>query len=206
MVPGVTHPSFRKICGLPKEVTHGGIDGEMARRLVQTEEMLPLLKRHGSRYCTRGPLRRRTCRLAPGSRRTGSAGEAQTESRAPTTPPRDRRGRSGGPRRQRRTPQKVSAWLSEEPELPTQGVLVARPRRATPVTRRRSTHSSRAFVPPRATPVVRFEGLPGEFLATHDFGHVDVRFVDGRKQHPLLRLTTEVLPLRRCHARRQRAH
>lgn len=32
--------------------------------------------------------------------------------------------------------------------------------------------------PPRATPVVRFEGLPGEF-SQHDFGHVDVRFVDG---------------------------
>ena len=33
--------------------------------------------------------------------------------------------------------------------------------------------------PPRATPVVRFDGLPGEF-SQHDFGHVDVRFVDGR--------------------------
>ena len=33
--------------------------------------------------------------------------------------------------------------------------------------------------PPRATPVVRFEGLPGEF-SQHDFGQVDVRFVDGR--------------------------
>jgi transposase len=28
-------------------------------------------------------------------------------------------------------------------------------------------------------PIVRFEGLPGEFTQ-HDFGHVDVRFVDGR--------------------------
>lgn len=27
--------------------------------------------------------------------------------------------------------------------------------------------------------MVRFEGLPGEF-SQHDFGHVDVRFVDGR--------------------------
>lgn len=30
-------------------------------------------------------------------------------------------------------------------------------------------------------PVVRFEGLPGEF-SQHDFGQVDVCFVDGRKQ------------------------
>jgi hypothetical protein len=28
---------------------------------------------------------------------------------------------------------------------------------------------------------VRFEGLPGEF-SQHDFGHVDVTFVDGRKK------------------------
>jgi predicted RNase H-like HicB family nuclease len=35
--------------------------------------------------------------------------------------------------------------------------------------------------PPRAAPVVRFEGLPGEF-SQHDFGHVDVTFVErGRR-------------------------
>jgi transposase len=33
--------------------------------------------------------------------------------------------------------------------------------------------------PPKTTPVVRFEGLPGEF-SQHDFGEVDVRFIDGR--------------------------
>jgi transposase len=33
--------------------------------------------------------------------------------------------------------------------------------------------------PPKTTPVVRFEGLPGEF-SQHDFGQVDVRFIDGR--------------------------
>jgi len=33
--------------------------------------------------------------------------------------------------------------------------------------------------PPPTQPVVRFEGLPGEFTQ-HDFGQVDVRFVDGQ--------------------------
>jgi transposase len=33
--------------------------------------------------------------------------------------------------------------------------------------------------PERPQPVVRFEGLPGEF-SQHDFGHVDVRYIDGR--------------------------
>lgn len=33
--------------------------------------------------------------------------------------------------------------------------------------------------PERARPIVRFEGLAGEF-SQHDFGHVDVRYLDGR--------------------------
>jgi transposase len=35
--------------------------------------------------------------------------------------------------------------------------------------------------PERPRPVVRFEGLAGEF-SQHDFGHVDVNFLDGRKR------------------------
>jgi len=35
--------------------------------------------------------------------------------------------------------------------------------------------------PPVTRPLVRFEGLPGEFCQ-HDFGHVDVRFLDGTKR------------------------
>jgi transposase len=35
--------------------------------------------------------------------------------------------------------------------------------------------------PERPRPLVRFEGLPGEF-SQHDFGHVDVRFLDGTKR------------------------
>jgi transposase len=34
--------------------------------------------------------------------------------------------------------------------------------------------------PERVRPIVRFEGLAGEF-SQHDFGHVDVRFLDGHK-------------------------
>ena len=35
--------------------------------------------------------------------------------------------------------------------------------------------------PEKVRPVVRFEGVAGEF-SQHDFGHVDVQFIDGRKQ------------------------
>ena len=76
---------------------------------------------------------------------------------------------------------KVAEWLAEEPDLPTQELL----RRATEAGY--SGHKSAfyslvaAVRPPRATPVVRFEGLPGEF-SQHDFGHTDVSFVDGRRK------------------------
>jgi len=39
----------------------------------------------------------------------------------------------------------------------------------------------RAIRPKTSRPVVRFEGLPGEF-SQHDFGQVDVRFLDGTKK------------------------
>jgi len=35
--------------------------------------------------------------------------------------------------------------------------------------------------PEKPRPIVRFEGLPGEF-SQHDFGHVDVRYLDGTKR------------------------
>jgi len=75
----------------------------------------------------------------------------------------------------------VRGWLAKEPELPTQELL----RRASEAGYRGHKSAFYALVaglrPPRATPVVRFEGLPGEF-SQHDFGHVDVTFVDGRKK------------------------
>jgi transposase len=75
----------------------------------------------------------------------------------------------------------VVTWLGEEPDLPTQELL----RRAKETGYAGSKTAFYALVagvrPPRATPVVRFEGLPGEF-SQHDFGHVDVKFVGGRKK------------------------
>lgn len=77
--------------------------------------------------------------------------------------------------------EKVSALLAEDPALPTQELL----RRATQAGYKGKKTAFYALVaalrPPRGAPVVRFEGLPGEF-SQHDFGQVDVRFVDGRKK------------------------
>jgi transposase len=77
---------------------------------------------------------------------------------------------------------RVTTWLAKEPELPTQELL----RRAKEVGYQGHKSAFYALVaairPPRvAPPVVRFEGLPGEF-SQHDFGHVDVMYVDDRKE------------------------
>ena len=77
--------------------------------------------------------------------------------------------------------EQVAAWLSNEPTIPTQELL----RRAKEGGYAGSKTAFYALVsgqrPLRAAPVVRFEGLPGEF-SQHDFGQVDVTYVDGRKQ------------------------
>jgi transposase len=75
----------------------------------------------------------------------------------------------------------VRAWLVDEPTLPTQELL-RRAKESGYVGSKTAFYALAAGLrPPRAVPVVRFEGLPGEF-SQHDFGHVDVRYVDGRKQ------------------------
>ncbi len=75
----------------------------------------------------------------------------------------------------------VLAWLGETAELPTQELL----RRAKAKGYAGNKTAFYALVagirPARAVPIVRFEGLPGEF-SQHDFGHVDVTFVDERKK------------------------
>lgn len=76
---------------------------------------------------------------------------------------------------------KVRALLEAEPELPTLELL----RRAKEDGY--EGHKSAfyglvsALRPARTSPMVRFEGLPGEF-SQHDFGEVDVRYVDGTKE------------------------
>lgn len=75
----------------------------------------------------------------------------------------------------------VRAWLTEEPEMPTQELL----RRAMAQGYDGKKSAFYALVsaarPERRAPVVRFEGLPGEF-SQHDFGQIDVRYVDGRSE------------------------
>jgi transposase len=153
---------------------------EMGRRPIQAEEMLPLLKRHEIQVLLRAghsqtDVATRTGASVDTVRRVKREAEiAKVDDAA------ERRDRKIG-RPSKATPfaPRIAAWLADDPDLPTQELL----RRATEAGYAGHKTAFYALVagarPPRATPVVRFEGLPGEF-SQHDFGHVDVRFVDGR--------------------------
>ena len=153
---------------------------EMARRPIHAEEMLPLLKRHEIQVLLRAGHSQTDV-----AARTGASVDTvrRVKREAEVTKADDaieRRERKIG-RPSKATPfaARVSAWLADDPDLPTQELL----RRAIEAGYDGHKTAFYALVsgvrPPRATPVVRFEGLPGEF-SQHDFGHVDVRFVDGR--------------------------
>lgn len=155
---------------------------QMARKPVQAEEMLPLLKRHEIQVLLRAGHSQ-----ADVAERTGASvdtirrvkREAEVTSADDVVARRERK--IGRPSKATPFASRVSKWLTEEPDLPTQELL----RRATEAGYTGHKTAFYALVaglrPPRATPVVRFEGLPGEF-SQHDFGHVDVRFVDGSKK------------------------
>jgi transposase len=76
----------------------------------------------------------------------------------------------------------VEAWLEEDRDLP--GVEIVR--RLRDEQRYRGGKSAvyelvRRLRPTSVAPMVRFEGVPGEF-SQHDFGHVDVRYRSGSAQ------------------------
>lgn len=145
-------------------------------------EMLPLLKRHeiqvllGAGFAP-GDVAKRTGTSVDTVRRVRREDEVEhTDDRAER-----KERRVGRPSKAAPFGQRVSKWLEDEPTLPTQELL-----------RRAKEHgyegSKTAFYglvaamrPPRATPIVRFDGLPGEF-SQHDFGQVDVMYVDGATQ------------------------
>lgn len=153
----------------------------MPTRKPQSEEMLTLLERHKIQVLLEAGFK-------PGevAERTGfsvdTVRRVQCEAEVTHTDDRLERQqrRVGRPSLAAPFGEKVSAWLDDDPDLPTQE-LFRRAKEAGYMGRKTALYALVAGLrPARATPVVRFEGLPGEF-SQHDFGHVDVRFVDGRK-------------------------
>ncbi len=154
----------------------------MAHRRVHAEEMLPLLKRHEIQVLLHAGHTRKDVAERTGTSVATVDRVRREEEVAVVDDAAARVGRGIG-RPSKATPfaERVRTWLAEEPELPTQELL----RRATQAGYAGHKSAFYALVagvrPPRAAPVVRFEGLPGEF-SQHDFGHVDVTFVGGRKK------------------------
>lgn len=151
-------------------------------RLRDQGEMLSLLKRHEVQVLLRAGFA-----AADVAKRAGVSDDSVRRIRKEEAVEQtdDATGRAarriGRPSKAAQLSERVAGWLAEDPDLPTQELL----RRAKDVGYAGKKTAFYALVaglrPPRAAPVVRFEGLPGEF-SQHDFGHVDVRFVDDRKK------------------------
>jgi transposase len=145
-------------------------------------EMLPLLKRHEVQVLLKAghsaeDVARRTGVSVDSVVRIGTEVEVEHVDDAAERKAR----RIGRPSKAAAFSERLVAWLAEDARLPTQE-LFRRAKEAGYDGQKSALYSLVAGLrPKRATPIVRFEGLPGEF-SQHDFGHVDVRFVDGRKK------------------------
>jgi len=154
----------------------------MSTRGYGDGEMIPLLKRHEIQVLLKAGFSTREVAERSGTS-IDTVRRVRREASVEHTDDRVARAerKVGRPSKAAPFAAKVSAWLAEDPALPTQELL----RRAKDAGYAGNKTAFYALVsglrPPKTTPVVRFEGLPGEF-SQHDFGHVDVKFVDGRKQ------------------------
>jgi transposase len=155
---------------------------EMPRRGAQAGEMLPLLKRHEIQVLLRAGHSHGDVAARAGVSIDTVARvkrEADVCSADDTSAHRDRR--IGRPSKSSGFADRVRGWLAEAADLPTQELL----RRAKEAGYTGHKTAFYAMVsglrPRRSTPVVRFEGVPGEF-SQHDFGQVDVTFVDGHQK------------------------
>jgi transposase len=146
------------------------------------EEMLPLLKRHEIQVLRRaGHSRAEVARLAGVSINSVKRVERETTPTEVDDGREAKRRGIGRPSKAEPFRELIAKVLEDEPSLPT--VEVLRRAKMAGYTGQKTAlyalvHSVR---PVPKTPVVRFEGLPGEFTQ-HDFGEVDVRFVDGRRK------------------------
>ena len=155
---------------------------EMGRRRVQSGDMLSLLKRHEIQVLLRAGLTQTDVAERTGAsidtvRRVKREGEVTVVDDEAA-----RRARGvGRPSKASPFAAHVREWLAGDPDLPTQELL-RRAKDAGYVGNKSAFYALVAGLrPPRAAPVVRFEGLPGEF-SQHDFGEIDVTFVDGRNK------------------------
>lgn len=145
----------------------------------QPEEMLPLLTRHEVQVLLRAGHSQRDVaeRTGVSIRAIRRIGKEQRPRDADDARERKAR-RIGRPSKAEPFREFVTELLAKEPELMSLEVL--RRARAKGYTASKTVMYElvASLRPKTQKPVVRFEGLAGEF-SQHDFGEVDVRFVDG---------------------------
>jgi transposase len=145
----------------------------------QPEEMLPLLKRHEVQVLRRaGHSRAQVEKLTGVASRTIQRIDREDAVERVDDGGEAKRRRIGRPSKAEPFRPFVQKLLKEEPEILSVELL----RRAKLEGYTGSKSALFALVaplrPPSVRPMVRFEGLAGEF-SQHDFGEVDVRFMDG---------------------------
>jgi transposase len=140
--------------------------------------MLDLMKRHEIQVLRRaGHTQADVARLAGTSERTVRRVEEEPAVASIEPGEAGRRG-IGRPSKAEAFRPMVTSVLASEPEV-LSVELLRRARLAGYDGGKSALYALVAGLRPKpARPVVRFEGLPGEF-SQHDFGHVDVRFIDG---------------------------
>lgn len=146
----------------------------------QQEEMLPLLKRHEIQVLRRaGHSQEEVASITGVSKRAIRRIEREADVSHVDDKAESRARKIGRPSKTDAIRPLVRELLAEDPELITLEIL----RRAKLAGYTGSKTALYALVaqlrPAEVRPVIRFEGVAGEF-AQHDFGHVDVRFIDGR--------------------------
>jgi transposase len=149
------------------------------RRQGQPEPMLSLLTRHAVQVLRRAKLSRLQVQAQTGvsvrsiRRIDKEEAVATVDDRAEV-----KRRRVGRPSKAEPYRAFVEALLKDEPDLMSLEILRRAKQKGYAGSKTALYTLVASLRPPQQKPVVRFEGLPGEF-SQHDFGHVDVRFLSG---------------------------
>jgi transposase len=195
---GLSRPKVEELTGVPRrsvqrieeEVPIGGAVGQgrqagrgvrldLRGRRRQREPMHSLLKRHEVQVLRRAGLDRPKVQAVTGVSVRSIRRIDEEEPITSLDPRATDKARPGRPSKAEPYRVFIEAVLKAEPELMSLEIL-RRAKLEGYAGSKTALYDLIALLrPPTQGPVVRFEGLPGEF-SQHDFGHVDVRFIDGR--------------------------
>jgi transposase len=165
------------------DLSAAAVESDRPRTKDEAEKMLGMLKRHEIQVLRRAGLTQaEVAKLAGVSER--SVRRVQDEpaiTSVEPAPPKPAQRRVGRPAKVERFRSFVVAELTKDPHVMSLELL----RRAKLAGYDGGKSALYAHIkelrPERPRPMVRFEGLPGEFTQ-HDFGQVDVSFINGTKK------------------------